>query len=201
MPSKKQTRRAISVKGVTYAAVFAECQARQISVSDYVEQLIAADRQARGLPAIVAPDRCVAAAVAAVQREGAREVEQAAEAVRAVPLPAESKIVAGPPPEQTAFFGRVETPPAPLRAVPVNVPPADRVKGTDPAPHLSLWRSQAHAHARAAIARRDAPVKPVAIRSGFEETASGGQAIARPAHGDKLPPPDPSRSARNVVIF
>ncbi len=171
--AKKQTRRAILVKGVTYAAIFAECQARQISVSDYVEQLIAADRQVRGLPAIVAPDRSVAAAVAAVQREGAREVEQAAEAVRAVPLPAESKIVAGPPPEQTAMLGRTETPKR-----------GDAMRQVD------------HAHAIAAIARRKAAGKaPPPIPAGRDVPT------ARPAHGDRVPPPQPGRSPGNVVSF
>lgn len=172
--SRRQSRRSVSLPGPLYAAIHAAADAQGVPLARLVTETLA-------------------------EKFMVTDIAEFIEAV--LPLPAESRIVAGPPPEQTAFFGRVETPPAPLRAVPVNVPPADRVKGTDPAPHLSLWRSQAHAHARAAIARRDAPVKPVAIRSGFEETASGGQAIARPAHGDKLPPPDPSRSARNVVLL
>lgn len=102
-----------------------------------------------------------------------------------VPLPAESKIVAGPPPEQTAFLGRVETPPGPLRAVQVSTP--------------SRWHAQAHGHAQAAIARRDAKVEPVAVRSGFEPKASVEQ--ARPRSGGRVGPPVEGRGPVNVVLL
>jgi len=183
--AKKQTRRSVSVTGATYEAIRLDCEARGLSLSEYIEGLIYGDRQARGLPVMPRPERAreIGRAIAAGKRAGRRQVERAVAAVRAIP--SESKIVAGPPPEQTAFLGRVETPPGPLRAVQVNAP--------------SRWHTQAHAHAQAAIARREAPLKPVAIRSGFEPNV--GQPIARPTHGDKLPPPDPSRSARNVVLL
>jgi len=59
-----------------------------------------------------------------------------------------------------------------------------------------------HAHAIAAVARRKAAGKaPPPIPVGSDVPRGSGQAIARPAHGDKLPPPDPSRSARNVVLL
>ncbi len=49
--SKKQARRSVSVRGTTYALIAPECAARSVSLSEYVEELVAADRKARGLTA------------------------------------------------------------------------------------------------------------------------------------------------------
>jgi len=155
--AKKQSRRTISVRAVTYATVRDDCARRALSMSDYVEGLIAADHKARGVPAVMP----VADAARAVKREASVEVAKVARALPAMPLHA-----------------------------------------TDHAPHLNALKARRWLQdgaARAALARRDAPRAPVAIRSGFEPKASVEQ--ARPASGDKVPPPDPSRSARNVVIF
>jgi len=91
----KQTRRIISVSGVTYDAVRADCADQSISLSDYVERLIFADRARRGLAPIVHPKRDgrgelvpkalpspdVSRVVAAVKRQGHREVVAAARAL------------------------------------------------------------------------------------------------------------------------
>lgn len=52
MPSKKSTRRSISVKGITYARIVKaiELGVLETSASDYVEQLIDSDMRARGVP-------------------------------------------------------------------------------------------------------------------------------------------------------
>lgn len=103
MPAKKQTRRAISIRGVTYAALRTDCATRDVSMSDYIEQLIAEDRQRRGLQR---PE--VAAAVAreasvAVRREGERQVTTAARAVHAATAaPAPPAAPAAPAPPRTA---------------------------------------------------------------------------------------------------
>lgn len=76
--AKKQTRRAISVRGTTYDALRLDCFSRGVSMSDYIEELVAADRKARGLGSTT-----VASAVAAVQRAGDRQVERTARAVQA----------------------------------------------------------------------------------------------------------------------
>jgi hypothetical protein len=52
---KKQTRRTISVKGTTYNALRDDCATRNVSMSDHLERLIAADREARGLTAGAPP--------------------------------------------------------------------------------------------------------------------------------------------------
>jgi hypothetical protein len=168
MPSKKQTRRSISVRGSTYWAVRADCEDR-MSVSDYIEGLIDADRKARGLSRTAIGD--IEKAVTVALRQADRQVERAVAAVRAIP--SESKIVAGPPPEQTAMLGRTETPKR-----------GDAMRQVD------------HAHAIAAIARRKAAAKaPPPIPAGRDVPT------ARPAHGDRVPPPQPGRSPGNVVSF
>lgn len=81
--AKKQTRRSVSVRGTTYAAIRTDCTDRGVSLSDYIEALIAADRKARGLSSTDKGDGVVARAVDSVQREGERQVERAARAVQA----------------------------------------------------------------------------------------------------------------------
>lgn len=181
--AKKQTRRSVSVTGATYEAIRLDCEEREISLSEYIESLIEGDRQARGLPAVAVRSehaREVGRAIAAGRRAARKQVEQAVEAVRAAaPLPAESKIVAGPPPEQTAMLGRAETPKR-----------GDAMRAID------------HAHTLAAIARRKAAGKaPPPIPAGRDASPSSGHASARPAHGDRVPPPQPGRGPGNVVAF
>ena len=47
----RQTRRCVSLRGDTYRALLADCQARGVSVSSHLEQLIAADFDLRGVVA------------------------------------------------------------------------------------------------------------------------------------------------------
>lgn len=47
--AKKQTRRSISVSKPTHARAYAHCQAENLSVSGYVESLIKADLDKRGV--------------------------------------------------------------------------------------------------------------------------------------------------------
>jgi hypothetical protein len=48
--AKKQTRRSISVKGITYQRVKDHCDANNTSVSGFLEDLIAAKLDALGVP-------------------------------------------------------------------------------------------------------------------------------------------------------
>lgn len=48
---KKQTRRGISVKGLTHQRLKDYCDGIGKSVSGYLEELIAADMEAKGVPA------------------------------------------------------------------------------------------------------------------------------------------------------
>ena len=57
----KQTRRSISVRGATYEALRADCGERNISISDHIEQLIAADFDDRGIS--IGGDKAPAAAL------------------------------------------------------------------------------------------------------------------------------------------
>ena len=49
----RQTRRAVSLSAPTYEAIREDCIARGVSQSEYLEQLIALDRMARGLAPVV----------------------------------------------------------------------------------------------------------------------------------------------------
>lgn len=198
--AKHQSRRSISVSGATYAAISARAAAANVSLSSLVERAIAAEMRRCSYvegsfwcgAQAGETGRCgrhvgvVAKAVKAIERAGDRQVERIAERVRAIP--AESRIVAGPPPEQTTMLGRAPT------------PPADPVRGVDPAPNLrgAALRPIVNAVAKAHSMRRDRPAAPPpAIRSGFEPKP----ASAKPVASAKVPPPDPSRGARNVVSF
>lgn len=48
--AKRQTRRSISVKGITYQRLKNYCQAHGISVSGYLEEIIAEKLDAAGVP-------------------------------------------------------------------------------------------------------------------------------------------------------
>jgi hypothetical protein len=48
--AKRQTRRAISVKGLTYQRIKKHCDAEGISVSGFVEDLVTAKLDALGVP-------------------------------------------------------------------------------------------------------------------------------------------------------
>lgn len=48
--SKKQTRRAISVAGLTYARLYRYCRNKGQSVSGYIERLVDTDLTAKGVP-------------------------------------------------------------------------------------------------------------------------------------------------------
>jgi hypothetical protein len=50
--AKKQTRRSISVKGITYARAIGYCQDNGISVSGLVERLVTNELDARGAPVL-----------------------------------------------------------------------------------------------------------------------------------------------------
>lgn len=54
MPSKNNTRRAISVRGVTYQRLQDHCSEIGISISGYLEKIIADNLDARGVPQVVA---------------------------------------------------------------------------------------------------------------------------------------------------
>ncbi len=90
--AKKQSRRSISLRGATYTAIRLDCAARDLSLSDYIEQLIADDRHDRGLPRVARPIDAV------IERVVARQ-----------PLPSESAIKAGPPVEQLKLIERQPT--------------------------------------------------------------------------------------------
>lgn len=79
--AKQQSRRSVSVRGATYSLVRDDCAAR-ISMSDYIEGLIAADRAARGLKVPPPSPRTAA------------------------PLPSQSVIKVGPPVEQMKLIER-----------------------------------------------------------------------------------------------
>lgn len=71
--AKKQSRRSISLRGATYTAIRIDCAASELSLSDYIEQLIADDRHRRGLPRVARPidaviERVVSRAVVPEQR-------------------------------------------------------------------------------------------------------------------------------------
>jgi len=183
--AKHQTRRSVSIRGATYAALRDDCAARDVSMSDHIEALIAADRAARGLPSAA-----VQRAVAAVQREGDRQVERIARQILK-PLPSESKIVVGPPPEQTTMLGRAETPR-------FTVPPADPVRGVDPAPSLrgAALRPIVNAVARAHSMRRDRPAAPPPpIRSGWEEKPASAAGRPSPQRVATVAAPGPITKA------
>lgn len=74
--AKKQSRRTISVRAVTYATVRDDCARRALSVSEYVEALIAADHKARGIDPMTL-------AVKAVKRQ---EVARIARSMPSLPL-------------------------------------------------------------------------------------------------------------------
>jgi len=133
---KVQTRKAISVRGDTYAKVRARAAVMTISMSDFVEQAIAAELKRCGY--FEGSFRCgaqagetgmcgshvgmvpsltpVARAVAAVLREGDRQVERAAIAVQAAaaaPATAPSRrpefrLRAGQPSNQQRMFELIE---------------------------------------------------------------------------------------------
>ncbi|MBX7078609.1 MAG: hypothetical protein K1X88_05410 [Nannocystaceae bacterium] len=48
--AKRQTRRSISVKGITYQRLKNFCEAQQLSVSGYLEDIIAAKLDAANVP-------------------------------------------------------------------------------------------------------------------------------------------------------
>lgn len=48
--AKRQTRRSISVKGITYQRLKNYCQAHGVSVSGYLEEIIAEKLDAAGVP-------------------------------------------------------------------------------------------------------------------------------------------------------
>ena len=48
--AKRQTRRSISVKGITYQRLKNYCEAEGISISGYLEQIIAEKLDAAGIP-------------------------------------------------------------------------------------------------------------------------------------------------------
>jgi len=48
--AKRQTRRSISVKGITYQRLKDYCDARGVSVSGYLEEIIAEKLDAAGVP-------------------------------------------------------------------------------------------------------------------------------------------------------
>jgi predicted HicB family RNase H-like nuclease len=165
--AKHQTRRSVSLSGPTYAAISARAAAANVSLSSLVERAIAAElRRCSYVEGAFwcgaqagETGRCgrhvdvVAKAVKAIERAGERQVERIAEKVRAIP--AESRIVAGPPPEQTTMLGRTPT------------PPADPVRGVDPAPATAPGRP---APQRVATVAAPAPITkadPLAgVRSG-----------------------------------
>ena len=50
MPKKRQTRRAVSLKGLTYQRLQAYCYSNELSVSGYLEDLIRETLDAAGQP-------------------------------------------------------------------------------------------------------------------------------------------------------
>ena len=48
--AKRQTRRSISVKGITYQRLKNYCEAHDLSISGYLEQIIAEKLDAAGVP-------------------------------------------------------------------------------------------------------------------------------------------------------
>ncbi len=48
--AKRQTRRSISVKGITYQRLTDYCEVRGVSVSGYLEEIIAEKLDAAGVP-------------------------------------------------------------------------------------------------------------------------------------------------------
>lgn len=183
--AKKQSRRSISVKAATYATIRDDCARRALSASEYVEGLIAADHKARGVSAVMP----VKDAVREVKREARQEVATAAAALRKPDAldSAKKRIVAalGPIPG----IGQHQAVKAAVRRAEARVP-------LDVS--LEAERRFMEGAARAAIARRNAPVKPVVVRSGFD--SPGNLSEGRP-HGERVGAPDPARGARNVLVM
>lgn len=50
MPSKKTTRRSVSLKGSTFRRIYKYCAETGISVSGYLEELIRIDMETKGRP-------------------------------------------------------------------------------------------------------------------------------------------------------
>lgn len=192
--AKRQTRRSVSVSGPTYAAISARAAAADVSLSSLVERAIAAELKRCSYvegafwcgARAGETGRCgrhvgvVAKAVKAIERAGDRQVERIAEKVRAIP--AELRIVAGPPPEQTTMLGRAPT------------PPADPVRGVDPAPNLrgAALRPLMNAAARAHAVRRGRPAAPPPpIRSGFESAPATAPGRPAPQRVATVPAPAP----------
>ena len=57
MAKKKSTRRSVSLKGITYQRIKNYCHARELSVSGWLEDLVAERLDASGEPNRKAPER------------------------------------------------------------------------------------------------------------------------------------------------
>lgn len=185
--AKVQTRRTFSVRRATYDAVREDCAARDVSMSDHIEALIAADRAARGLASVA-----VQRAVAAVQRAGDRQVERAAQKVlrqSAQTHNVVSKAVATvgvPVPGKGQHFAVKAEVRRVAESVPLSVDGAHRDRLLQGVARVAVQRRV-----------RDATTSPPPIRSGFEPRPVQAQAV-KP---ERVPAPDPARGARNVVSF
>lgn len=184
--AKHQTRRSVSIRGATYATVLDDCQRRALSVSEYVEALIAADHAARGVEPMAIKAAPVTAtpevANTAPLRQSARTHNVASEAVAA----------AG----RVAGRGAYQAAQREVREVANRLPLGIGVE---------TFRRQVNGAARAAVQRRarEAMAPPPPIRSGFEPAPASapgrpaGQRVATVAPPAPITKADPLAGVRS----
>jgi len=177
--AKVQTRRTISIRGATYALVAADCATRDLSMSDYIEQIIADDHVRRGRPVPPPSPRTAA------------------------PLPSESSIKVGPPAAQQKL-----PMPAPRLSGPsdddlaeleqdLDEPPAPPPKRSTTGLRMALGGQSPRPEeviARRARAHR----APPPISAGVDDASRSGRAAAAPA---PVASSTIGRAARNVVLW
>lgn len=222
-PSLKQSRRAVSIPGALYDLIAAQAERWGVSVTRAVTEVLWAKFGEKATPdekwfidlmnrAVPHPDLVTASeevreAVAAVEREGDRQVERAVKAVRKAEaeraMPSESKIVAPPP-----------GPTFPQHCSRCSKPCHPRTPGT-------CWQHAPIVAKEHGVKERRAPMRPVVvrretsttspppIRSGFEPkpitapSRPAGQRVAtvpRPAPITKADPLAGVRSGRGGEV-